>query len=271
MYGAYAGAVALVQAPIDIGQTLCLLCRMIHTVDEVESVTFANRDKLKIDKGAHDFTRRIAKISGVGDRNAAPDGTCSVPLTPISRLLGAKDVVPAFCPSVLTLPVFFPERCSCWYSCQSRMAAACLTQDVCYAALWNMINLKSKKGKIDPSLQDCQEETEMIMFDVVENVLKKTSIDPKKVLCLPLTSPTTPGTPTLHAASHPERKPWRLCSAAGTDAVGHRVAAALMWPSLLPADQHCHHLLQPHLLMRKPHTKHGSTDVCISLPCRLTS
>ena len=60
-----------------------LLRRMIHTVDEVDSVIFANREKLKIDKGAQDFSRRIAKMSGVGDKNAAPDGTCLVPMTPI--------------------------------------------------------------------------------------------------------------------------------------------------------------------------------------------
>lgn len=52
-----------------------------------------------------------------------------------------------------------------------------------------MWNGKSKKGKVDVSLQDCQEETEMIMFDVVENVLKKTGTDPKKVPCLLPASP----------------------------------------------------------------------------------
>ena len=75
--------------------------------------------------------------------------------------------------------------------------------------MWNMWNGKSKKGKVDVTLQDCQEESEMIMFDVVENVLKKTSIDPKKVPCLPLTSLATPEAPTVQAGSHPGRNPWR--------------------------------------------------------------
>ena len=83
-----AGAVSRVQAPTDIDMTRQLLRRMLHTVDEVDQVIFANREKLKIDKGAQDFSRRIAKMSGVGDRNAAPDGTSSVPWTPGSRLLG---------------------------------------------------------------------------------------------------------------------------------------------------------------------------------------
>ena len=87
-----------------------------------------------------------------------------------------------------------------------------LTQDVCCAAWWAMWNGKSKRGKIDVTLQDCQEESEMIMFDVVENVLKKTSIDPKKVLCMLLISPALLEAPTLHAGSHPEHKPskWKL-------------------------------------------------------------
>ena len=79
-----------------------------------------------------------------------------------------------------------------------------------------MWNGKSKRGKIDVTLQDCQEESEMIMFDVVENVLRKTNIDPKKVLCLLLISPALPEAPTLHAGSHPEHKPFKwklmLCS-----------------------------------------------------------
>ena len=74
-----AGAVLSVQAPTDIAKTRHLLRRMLHTVDEVDQVIFANREKLKIDKGAQDFSRRIAKMSGVGDKNAAPEGTSSVP------------------------------------------------------------------------------------------------------------------------------------------------------------------------------------------------
>ena len=72
-----------------------------------------------------------------------------------------------------------------------------------------MWNGKSKKGKVDVSLQDCQEETEMIMFDIVENVLKKTSIDPKKVPRLLPALPAFPETSTLHAGYHPESKRWR--------------------------------------------------------------
>ena len=74
-----AGAVSSAQAPTDMAKTRQLLRRMLHTVDEVDSVIFANREKLKIDKGAQDFSRRIAKMSGVGDKNAAPEGTSSVP------------------------------------------------------------------------------------------------------------------------------------------------------------------------------------------------
>ena len=69
--------------------------------------------------------------------------------------------------------------------------------------MWNMWNGKSKKGKVDVTLQDCQEESEMIMFDVVENVLKKTSIDPKKVPCLPMTPPATPEPPPFKLAPIP--------------------------------------------------------------------
>ena len=79
VYRAHAGAVASVRFPTDMAKTRQLLRRMLHTVDEVDQVIFANREKLKIDKGAQDFSRRIAKMSGVGDKNAAPEGTSSMP------------------------------------------------------------------------------------------------------------------------------------------------------------------------------------------------
>ena len=63
-----------------MGQTLTLLHRMIHTVDEVDAAVFQNRDKLKIDKSSQDFSRRMQKLSGVGDRNAATDGKMSAHL-----------------------------------------------------------------------------------------------------------------------------------------------------------------------------------------------
>ena len=56
VYRAHAGAVASVRFPTDIAKTRQLLRRMLHTVDEVDQVIFANREKLKIDKGAQDFS-----------------------------------------------------------------------------------------------------------------------------------------------------------------------------------------------------------------------
>ena len=63
-----------------LGQAVTLLHRMIHTVDEVDAAVYQNRDKLKVDKSSQDFTRRIQKMSGVGDLNAAPDGKLPVHL-----------------------------------------------------------------------------------------------------------------------------------------------------------------------------------------------
>ena len=98
-----------------MGQTCNSLRRMIHTVDEVDSVIFANREKLKIDKGAQDFSRRIAKMSGVGDKNAAPDGTCSVPLPLITLCwIESRPCLPEQCAGTSCLPVWqlpFLEFC----------------------------------------------------------------------------------------------------------------------------------------------------------------
>ena len=109
-----------------------------------------------------------------------------------------------------------------------------------------MWNGKSKRGKIDVTLQDCQEESEMIMFAVVENVLKKTNIDPKKVLCRLLIFPALSEAPTLHAGSHPEHKPfeWNLLLCSSMECSGAPCSSSAdVCMCFLPADRHCDHLL----------------------------
>ena len=50
----------------------------------------------------------------------------------------------------------------------------------CCAGLWEL--LQGKRGdQIQPTPEDAKQETEMVLFDVVENLLQKTSTSPSEV------------------------------------------------------------------------------------------
>ena len=51
------------------------------------------------------------------------------------------------------------------------------------AAIWELI--QGKRQKQVPTLQDAQDETEMILFDVVSNLLETTNTNPLEVTLVP--------------------------------------------------------------------------------------
>ena len=53
-----------------------------------------------------------------------------------------------------------------------------LTVGECAAGIWEL--MQGKREKLEPTLKDAQDETEMVIFDAVENLLKATNTDPQE-------------------------------------------------------------------------------------------
>ena len=81
---------------------------------------------------------------------------------------------------------------ACWGQMQERQlalpkkwtdtaaAGAFVGSFSCCAGLWEL--LQGKRGdQIQPTPEDAKQETEMVLFDVVENLLQKTSTSPLEV------------------------------------------------------------------------------------------
>ncbi len=56
--------------------------------------------------------------------------------------------------------------------------------------------MQGKREKPDPMLKDAQDETEMVIFDAVDNLLKTTNTDPQEVRHAPAGAPSRPAPPT---------------------------------------------------------------------------
>ena len=54
-----------------------------------------------------------------------------------------------------------------------------LKPDICIAEIWDLLTTDTDKRR--PSLQDAQEETEEVLFDIVGKLLKRTNTDPTEV------------------------------------------------------------------------------------------
>ena len=54
-----------------------------------------------------------------------------------------------------------------------------LKPDICIAEIWDLLTTDTDKRR--PSLQDAQEETEEVLFDIVGKLLERTNTDPTEV------------------------------------------------------------------------------------------
>ena len=186
-------------------------CRMVHTTEEVSAAALANKDRLKIQKTARDFVMRVTSISGISSAACVPDGAlfstslpCVVCLLSVHRALDCSTPCrdPCCTPYLLTVRntrgrqhprMTGPKTArACWGQPQGRQSAlperltgtaganALAGSFSCCAGLWEL--LQGKRGdQIQPTPEDAKQETEMVLFDVVENLLQKTSTSPSEV------------------------------------------------------------------------------------------
>ena len=91
-----------------------------------------------------------------------------------------------------------------------------------------------KDGEVKTSLRAALDESEMILYDVVEQLINKTGIDPQEVCCIP-----------VHSKRRIDSLPYKSCPASPSNHVLQTLHAAALQRSCesgscsLPACMHC--------------------------------
>ena len=101
---------------------------------------------------------------------------------------------------VLRSHVLLHALCTYVHTCSSLAPV----EAVCAAEVWDLLTSDTDKRR--PSLQDAQDETEEVLFDIVGKLLKRTNTNPLEV-CLPFPTAMTP----LVILNVAKCEPFKLC------------------------------------------------------------